>query len=281
LPPPAPHPAASDCGRCHAPVIDSELHFVDPALHVDGQVEFTSTCGVCHGLPPAPPHPALGDCSLCHAAVIDRPPAGLSEIAPHIDGVVSLSVPAGCNDCHGSESPAPPPDVAGGSDRNRPGVGAHAAHLQLGPRARPVPCAECHRVPTDTLAAGHIDSPLPAEVTFSGVAQAFGAEPSYSGGRCAQSYCHGDSFVGGRPSGGSETRPEWAGNSPPLGCGSCHGLPPPPPHPQPGAPSADAGPAATSVADCADCHRDIDSRLHFLRPELHVDGTVTFFLPDP
>src|SRR5688572_25859014 len=113
----------------------------------------------------------------------------------------------------------------------------------------------------------HADSALPAEVLFSGVALAFEAAPSYEAGSCVDTYCHGDSFIGGRPSGGNETQPSWAlAREAPLGCQSCHGMPPPLPHPQ--------GPEP-----CSDCHRNIDATQTFTASGTHVDGVVTFFLP--
>jgi predicted CxxxxCH...CXXCH cytochrome family protein len=97
--------------------------------------------------------------------------------------------------------------------------------------------------------------------------RAFAAEPRYEGGSCVNSYCHGDSFIGGRPSGGSLVQPLWTvvdGSQ--VSCGTCHGLPPPLPHPE----DADI---------CSDCHHNIDSDRNFALPLLHVDGIVTFFVP--
>ncbi|MFW5741323.1 MAG: CxxxxCH/CxxCH domain c-type cytochrome, partial [Myxococcota bacterium] len=40
FPPPAPHPASSECASCHAATIDEQLEFVDLSNHVNGQVDF-------------------------------------------------------------------------------------------------------------------------------------------------------------------------------------------------------------------------------------------------
>jgi predicted CxxxxCH...CXXCH cytochrome family protein len=185
----------------------------------------------------------------------------------HVDGSIDVAVPEDCSACHGDASPAPPPDVSGNLTSAAPGVGAHRAHVAPSGAVRAVGCSECHAVPPDVLSPGHLDSLLPAEVVFSGVATAFQASPSYDAGTCTATFCHGGSFIGGRPSGGSETEPSWvvSQSNAPLACSSCHGMPPPPPHP------ADAA--------CATCHLNVDANQSFSAPETHVDGNVTFFLP--
>jgi predicted CxxxxCH...CXXCH cytochrome family protein len=112
-----------------------------------------------------------------------------------------------------------------------------------------------------------MDTPAPAEVEFSGVAAAFGATPVYARGACSNTACHGAVFPDNHRSGGTRVTPSWTdveGGS--ASCGSCHGLPPPPPHPYP--------------TSCSDCHHNVaPDNSSFLRPELHVDGVVTFSVP--
>jgi predicted CxxxxCH...CXXCH cytochrome family protein len=117
------------------------------------------------------------------------------------------------------------------------------------------------------LDPGHIDTALPAEVVFSGVATAFGAKPVYEQGTCRDSACHGGVFPNGHRSGGSNTAPEWTRvDGSQARCDGCHGMPPPRPHPYP--------------TDCSSCHEDVaKDNLSFSRPELHIDGSVTFTLP--
>jgi len=185
----------------------------------------------------------------------------------HVNGKVDVDFESSCTSCHGGDNPAPPRDVSGHSASTFPGVGAHQAHLTPGPSSRPVPCAECHLVPEGPFAPGHIDSALPAEVQFSGAATAFDAKPIYAGGSCSQTACHGGKFPGTHRSGGTNVTPQWTKvDGTEAACGSCHGLPPPPPHPYP--------------SDCSQCHENIaKGNTTFVRPDLHVDGTVTFALP--
>jgi predicted CxxxxCH...CXXCH cytochrome family protein len=179
-----------------------------------------------------------------------------------------------CTTCHGGllEAPfeaAPPTSLAGDSERSARGVGAHEAHLFGNDWARTIACTECHVVPETIDAKGHTDSDYPAEIIFKGVATAFEAEPyfDFETGRCRDTFCHGGSFVGHRPSGGLVVEPRWnSTDSNTTACNGCHGLPPPDPHPV--------------TESCTDCHHNIDADLKFNRPERHVDGKVTFYVVD-
>ncbi len=223
-------------------------------------------CDDCHGMPPAAPHPQVDDCGLCHAEVYASAEAAIAHPQRHVDGVVDVQVPGACTGCHGSG--AAEPGSGGVTASAAPDLGAHAVHLVPRGPARPVACDACHAVPAEVFSAGHVDTPAPAEVAFSGVATSFEARPQFSAGNCADTYCHGDSFIGGRPSGGVDTRPSWTtpAATSALTCQSCHGMPPPPPHPSP-------------ADDCSSCHRNVDGSQAFIAPATHVDGVVTFFLP--
>lgn len=249
---------------------DSWCHGPGPGVS-QASPEWTATadldCQSCHGTPPPLPHPQSDRCSVCHGEVVD---AARRIIAAdrHVDGTVDVNVEQSCDGCHGDLTGAPPPDTLGRQSSSDPGVGAHRAHLTVGDSFRVVPCDECHLVPDEVLAPGHLDSPPPAEVVFSGVALSFGAEPSYENGSCANTYCHGAVFPDGDDSGGSFTEPTWTlvdGSQ--TDCGGCHALPPTErPHPD--------------VADCAYCHRTMNSdNTSFRRPELHADGKVDFAVP--
>ncbi len=178
-----------------------------------------------------------------------------------------------CVKCHGGvlDPPleaAPPFALSGETAVSARGVGAHQAHLTVSDWARPVLCAECHIVPGVTDAPGHMDSSYPAEVVFRGPARAFRAEPVFVAetGRCEATFCHGGSFVGGRPSGGTHAEPTWTAEDPAVSaCTGCHGMPPPEPHP--------------AETQCFQCHENIEPDHSFSQPELHVDGVVTFYLP--
>ncbi len=210
-----------------------------------------AACGSCHALPPPAPHPNAKDCSKCHGAVVNE---SRNIIAPelHVNGKVELS-PVPCNACHGSSANgSPPPDTTGNTSTSARGVGAHALHLQAASTHGSIACNECHIVPLAWDAAGHIDTPQPAEVTFGILAKANGSSPNYSAAdlNCTGSYCHGNAI------------PNWIQpRSSTDACGSCHGLPPPMPHPQ--------------KADCSQCHAQvIDSTRSFIAGDLHVNGKV-------
>ena len=82
--------------------------------------------------------------------------------------------------------------------------------------------------------------------------------------------CHGAVFPDGQASGGTNTEPTWTlVDGTQASCGTCHGLPPPAPHPY-----------LALNPICRACHEDIapDNKT-FVRPELHVDGVVTFNVP--
>lgn len=208
-------------------------------------------CGSCHALPPPAPHPQSGDCSECHGDVIDSD-GEFVDGTLHVNGTVELGA-LPCNGCHGSDvSGAPPPDLSGSSDPSRPGVGAHALHLEASASHGPVACDECHVVPRSFTDEGHLGSELPAELRFGELASLAGASPEYDASlhRCAGTYCHG------------AAEPIWTeARTTSEACGTCHALPPPAPHP--------AG------DDCSSCHSEvIDAAGEFVDGGLHVNGSV-------
>jgi predicted CxxxxCH...CXXCH cytochrome family protein len=138
---------------------------------------------------------------------------------------------SGCRACHGSlANAAPPGSTAGLIDSSLMGVGAHQTHLAGGSSSKPVACEECHVVPTGLGDAGHVDTPLPAEVNFGDLTTATGTKPATwepTGAICSV-YCHGADLDGG-----TQPLPVWTrvdGSQAP--CDGCHGLPPGGIHPQ-------------------------------------------------
>ncbi|MBX3128242.1 MAG: hypothetical protein KF718_16075 [Polyangiaceae bacterium] len=248
---------------------DSHCHGPSPASLAPSPLWTTAGplgCTSCHGAPPPPPHPQMTDCARCHAEVVGPDNVTIIDRLKHVDGVVNVSMNESCTSCHGSTNPAPPLDLAGNSGTTSPGVGAHQVHVLGTSSSRPVPCGECHLVPQTVLSSGHVDTFGPAEVLFSGAATAHGAAPVYAAGSCQSTACHGAVTRNGFPSGGSLTAPSWTTvDGTQAACGSCHGLPPPPPHPLP--------------TNCSACHENILPNLTFSRPDLHIDGTVTFTVP--
>jgi len=255
--------------RTSARCSDSWCHSPEPATSQPSPRWNGATgiaCTSCHGMPPAVPHPQLSDCKLCHSGVVGDGNTIVDRLH-HVDGVIDVSVPMDCTSCHGSQNPAPPVDLAGSVETSSPGVGAHQTHVLGTARARAVPCNECHEVPNDVMSPGHMDTALPAELAFSGVATAFGATPTYAAGTCSGTPCHGATFPDGNPSGASVSTPTWTRvDGTQSACGACHGLPPPRPHP--------------TQTDCHRCHQHVAADdVSFLLPSLHVDGVVQVDVP--
>ncbi|MEI7892112.1 MAG: CxxxxCH/CxxCH domain-containing protein [Myxococcales bacterium] len=215
-------------------------------------------CGSsCHGSPPGGKHPSSNACERCHETA--GPGQTIANKALHLNGKLEVSA-SGCNACHGSEkNNAPPRDTEGNSDTTFIGVGAHQSHLGGGKWSREVECVVCHKVPASVDDIGHIDSPLPAEVSFTSTAVAQGATPIWNRvpATCASSYCHG------APSWGGSTRaPIWTQvDSTQATCDGCHSLPPPAPH--------------SPETNCQVCHRETAGPSQtIVSRNKHVDGIV-------
>ncbi len=218
-----------------------------------------ATCGTCHGLPPSAPHPAATDCASCHPTIAgDR---SFPDPSRHIDGIVDLDTGAlTCTSCHGSGmDPAPPTDTGGRTATTARGVGAHQSHLGSSAWRATIQCVDCHTVPGAIGDVGHIDTPLPAELTFGARARADRATPSFDGTTttCSGVYCHGETLI----SGGLNTTPNWTSvGTGEADCGTCHSLPPAAPHP--------------ANTNCSLCHPTIAADRSFPNPERHIDGVV-------
>ena len=116
-------------------------------------------------------------------------------------------------------------------------------------------CDDCHVIPTEWFAEGHLNATVEVVFADGGLATAGGAEPSYDGARCSGVYCHGGTLTGG-----VNTEPEWRDTDPVM-CGDCHGIPPLDPHPD--------------NSECATCHADayLDGGLD---TAVHLNGAVDF-----
>lgn len=251
----------ASCGGtyCHSPSPSETRN--SPAWNQEKPLD----CASCHGMPPVLPHPQSDNCSSCHAAVVASDNRTIIAKNLHVNGVVNVAVNGSCTNCHGGTNPAPPVDLSGNSSTTESGVGAHQTHIHGTERSRAVPCNECHLVPKQVLDPGHLDSAQPAELTFSGAAIARGVTPEYVNGTCQSTTCHGAPAAAGDPTGGTNTAPTWTRVGSVAACGSCHSYPPPPPHPNSG-------------EACHDCHANIaEDGLTFTRPDLHVDGNITYF----
>ena len=169
--------------------------------------------------------------------------------------------------CHGdAESNAPPVGTSGEVDTTTVAVGAHRSHLVAQPIwHRRVDCRDCHLVPNSLTDVGHIDSALPAELTFGEIAQTGGLTPTWDGQNCSDVHCHGGGLTGG-----ALNQPAWTTvDGSQAACGNCHGLPPLPPHPQ--------------NNDCGTCHSIVLGGLGgpptiegFIDPTRHINGVTDF-----
>ncbi len=199
-------------------------------------------CDSCHGSPPAQPHPAVEACSLCHGEVVN---ADLAIVAPerHVDGTLDQNMPTDCGGCHGSPGSPAPLDAG------------HTTHLVAAASvSAAMDCEACHIVPAEPLAPGHLDAP-PADVTFGDHALLGGANPTFAGGTCASTYCHGSA------------EPTWGDTSGAFtACDSCHGSPPAAPH--------------LPSGQCDACHADVIAKGPVIKaPSLHIDGVVETVTP--
>ncbi len=131
---------------------------------------------------------------------------------------------------------------------------AHGAHLDPSTLwSTPGSCDACH--PPDGLSAPtHNDGVI--DLPFGLLASIGGATPSYAGGSCSGTYCHGASL----PEGGHV--PSWTGGPADAACGTCHGQPPQ----HAGHPDLDS---------CEGCHAPTGGTGGvILDPSTHIDGTT-------
>ncbi len=266
---PAGHPAVAanatrtDCQRCHTlgnhlggtvALVAHDTAWSDktsPGFHAFQANAGLGACQDCHGADLAG-GAARSACATCHDVGL---PAGIA------------SWKVSCVMCHGGTETASgaPPKATWGNAADTVRVGAHTIHGAGSAIAPAYDCGVCHVKPADALAGGHVDGGT-AELTFSGVATARNAAPSWdrATATCSGVYCHG-----GTMGGGTKTAPVWTRVG--LGeaaCGTCHGLPPPSPHPT----------VAADLTRCASCHPDtMDAGGVVIAPSAggkHLDGLV-------
>ena len=149
-------------------------------------------------------------CASCHGNDFSGGTTGVSCLTCHVDG------PTACSTCHGP---------------NGPTSLAHPAH------APTVLCNACHITPTLWSDDGHIlhdgvaiTGPVPVTLGARAAQTLDPADragpPSWDGTACSNVYCHGAVL---HDAGGTDTRPSWDDPTPPGGCTTCHGDPPPTP----------------------------------------------------
>lgn len=215
----------------------------------------------------------LSNCQQCHGTDFAGGTVNSSCLPCH------PQTPEDCIVCHGgveNTTGAPPLDIDDNVNVSARGVGTHTAHLEGRILADGVECAECHTVPAVYDAPGHVDTDLPAEVVFSGLALNDGAQPGYSGstGTCSNSYCHGNwslprsdsrfaNVYSAETMAGSNASPVWTDPST-AQCGSCHGLPP-------------QGHVEYELNQCVVCHSTVDAEGNIVDRTQHINGQINVF----
>jgi predicted CxxxxCH...CXXCH cytochrome family protein len=237
---------------------------------------------------------SFDECTACHGAAY----AGGSIVTKscvdagcHVDQTGTAKSPEACNTCHGNfASPAtavvsfaPPRALNGDTQESSPRVGAHQNHLQS-VNGQPVVCAECHTVPATLTAPGHIEA-SPAEVVFNGtmagIVTGNGSNvpsPQYSGGKCSNTYCHGNwklrkssspvlvqfAFLDSVMT-GAKAAPAWNAGASAGDCASCHS----------GTPGVYVpnGHVTFLITECYVCHGDVvDSSGKIKNAAKHING---------
>src|SRR6266702_1231068 len=196
----------------------------------------------------------LASCQACHGANLDGVGTTTTISCAQCHGA---SWKTSCTMCHGGTdgTTGAPPRATWGNGADTTRVGAHTSHLAATHAlAQPIACEVCHVKPSDALSTGHIDGGT-AEVVFSGLAaQASGAAWNRAAATCASTYRHGATLLGG-----TKTAPVWtATDGSQIGCGACHGVPPPAPHVQ--------------NAACGSCHPGYTNTS--VNSATHVDGKL-------
>ncbi|HWP83182.1 MAG TPA: CxxxxCH/CxxCH domain-containing protein [Bacteroidota bacterium] len=218
----------------------------------------------------------MKSCQSCHGQNYRGGVSGISCTTCHTDA----GGPESCSTCHGSTNPAPPRDISKNTATSARGVGAHQTHIRGTTRAANAVCTDCHKVPSSTYEAGHLDSELPAEVEFLGFRSSkstTGFTPTYSSatGTCSNNYCHGN-FTNGNPT----NAVTWSGfASTAAACGTCHGDPNKATLAERALPKTSAnGGTHPDLTNCSTCHGDVvNASLSFVNPSKHINGKLNVF----
>ncbi len=258
-----PRPVDADCTRCHTTgshtsgtvtLIGHAPSWMDtasPGFHAIEANKGLASCQGCHGTALTGLAAAVS-CGQCHDAALPV-------------GVASWKV--NCIMCHGGNGnqTGAPPKTTWGNSADTVRVGAHATHLAGTATSPAVACTDCHVRPADVLSAGHIDGLPTANVTWSGLAVARGAAPTWTrtSATCSGTYCHGN-FANG-----TDASVVWTQVG--LGaaaCGTCHGNPPGGTHPV----------VSAALNTCASCHPETMNASGALIPIAsggkHLDGAI-------
>ncbi len=283
---------ASECRQCHGGQYDGGIVGV--------------SCKTCHA---SFPHPATGwvvganshiaflknnaynlqSCQGCHGQNYGTVKVNNSCLTCH----TKPGGPEACTTCHGNSggdpavltNVAPPRGLDGETETTAPAVGAHQAHFAYFKQLTTAQvCQECHTLPQNFSAPGHIDPDGNAEIPFGealaelkteGGARVPNASYNTATNTCAGTYCHGNwgllksqskyNFIySADKMEGSSAAPKWTDPAS-VACGTCHGLPP-------------AGHNPFDITSCNICHQDIiDANGNIIDDAKHVNGKINVF----
>lgn len=286
---------AAECRQCHGSQLDGGISSV--------------SCKTCHA---NFPHPVTGwvvganshiaflkqnaydlkSCQGCHGQNYGTVKINNSCLTCH----TKPGGPEACNTCHGNAggdptiltNVAPPRGLNGETAVTAPAVGAHQAHFAYFKQLTTAQvCQECHALPQNFAAPGHIDPDGKAELPFGetlaelkteGGARIPNASYNAANNTCAGTYCHGNwgllksqsryTFIYfADKMEGSNASPKWT-DAASVTCGTCHGLPP-------------AGHNPFDITTCEICHQGIiDFNGKIIDDAKHVNGKVNVFLEE-
>jgi predicted CxxxxCH...CXXCH cytochrome family protein len=274
----------ADCTRCHLGYTKTASN---GAIHANGSIDL-GAAGINYSQGSGNGHQAgngYGSCSatVCHGQ--GAPVWGATSAAP-INGFPFSANQ--CEKCHGSTATNPfySTAIPKSTSNTDPKVGAHTAHITASERLHPgLLCIDCHGVvnlndPTHMNGATNFN--------WSVLARTGNLSPSYdpATGKCSNVYCHGGHMPGGDTKGSNRT-PTW--NDPTylpvtlsaVGCGTCHGFPPPTSAGHPNI-TLPAGFPATPLGTTCNCHANINQQTSgpttyanvFNDPALHINGIL-------
>jgi len=221
-------------------------------------------------------------CIQCHSSDFKGGITGTSCLTCH----TNTGGPQACNTCHGDfNNPnliSPPRGINGDTLTTSKSVGAHINHLFGKSLTENIKCENCHNVPQTYNAEGHIDSDLPAELNFKGLAVstvATNASYDHTTGSCSNTYCHGNfefTKANANPDNqyiyaedkivGANKTVDWTlVDGTQVECGSCHGLPP----------KGHLGFGVLPISSCVVCHSSVVNKAgEIIDKTKHINGVV-------
>ena len=260
-----PNPTSTDCAVCHTSTTSHTAGTTTLVGHAPAWMDQASA-----GFHAVEANKGLAKCQGCHGAALTGLASAVSCGQCH-DTVLPVGVASwkvNCVMCHGggANQSGAPPKATWGNAADATRVGAHSTHVAGTATSPAVACGDCHLIPADALAAGHIDATPTAEVAWSGLAVASGASPAWTRGTatCSNTYCHGQ-FTNGNTANALVWTQVGTGKA---ACGTCHGLPPSGTHPA----------VSASLTGCAGCHTQTMSAagqlIAIAAGGKHLDGLI-------